>query len=107
VVRAGQLLFVSGQVPVDARTREVIGDDVTKQTRAVVANLKRVLGYAGATLDDVVSVTAYLSRIEDWDEFNEVYRSSFSPPYPTRTTVGAGLHGFLVEMSAIAVARGT
>ncbi|MGH7500587.1 MAG: RidA family protein [Longimicrobiales bacterium] len=105
VARAGQLLFVSGQVPVDARTRQLVGGDVTTQTKAVLANVARVLGYAGATLDDVVSVTAYLARIEDWDEFNEVYRSAFRPPYPTRTTVGVGLHGFLVEMSVIAVGR--
>lgn len=103
VVRAGSTVFVSGQVPVDPRTRQLVGNDVTTQTKAVLANLERVLGYAGGSLADVVSVTAYLASIEYWDEFDAAYRSVFQEPYPTRTTVGAGLHGFLVEISAVAV----
>ncbi|MCI0432736.1 MAG: RidA family protein [Gemmatimonadetes bacterium] len=101
-VRAGDLIFVSGQVPVDARTRALIGEDVATQTRAVLANVERVLGYAGAALADVISVTVYLADIGEWDAFNAVYREAFRPPYPTRTTVGAALHGFLVEISAVA-----
>jgi 2-iminobutanoate/2-iminopropanoate deaminase len=106
VVRAGSMLFVSGQVPVEPRTRELMGTDVTTQTKAVLANLERVLGYAGARMADVVAVTAYLASIEDWDAFDAVYRTTFQKPYPTRTTVSAGLHGFLVEISAVAVIPG-
>ena len=84
---------------------EVIGSDVGEQTRAVLSNVDRVLKAAGASLDDVVSVTAYLADIKDWAAFNEVYREVFNAPYPARTTVGAGLHGFLVEISVIAQAR--
>lgn len=102
---AGDLVFVSGQVPKDPRTGELLGTTVEDQTRAVLANVARVLGYAGATLADVVSVTAYLADIGDWDAFNAVYREHFEPPYPTRTTLGAHLHGVLVEISAIARAR--
>jgi len=105
-VVAGNLVFVSGQVPVDPHTRELVGRDIATQTRAVLRNVERVLGYAGASLDDVVSVTAYLADIGGWDEFNAVYRDVFRPPYPTRTTLGAGLHGFLVEISAVAVKQG-
>jgi len=101
IVRAGDFLYVSGQVPRDPVTGEM-GDDVASQTRGVLRNLQRVLGYAGAGLADVVSVTAYLATIEDWDAFNTVYREHFDVPFPTRTTVGAGLHGFLVEISAVA-----
>lgn len=103
VVRAGAMVFVSGQVPIDPRTRQLVGSDVTAQTKAVLGNLERVLGYAGGSLADVVSVTAYLASIEYWDEFDAAYRSVFQKPYPTRTTVGAELHGFLVEISAVAV----
>ena len=99
---AGDLVFVSGQVPVDAGTGELVGKTVEAQTRAVLANVARVLGYAGATLADVVSVTAYLADIGDWDAFNAVYREHFEPPYPARTTVGAHLHGFLVEINVVA-----
>jgi 2-iminobutanoate/2-iminopropanoate deaminase len=102
-VRAGPLIFVSGQVPKDVRTGLTIGHDIREQTRAVLANTARVLEAAGASLADVVAVTAYLQRMDDWDEFNEEYRAAFTPPYPTRTTVGAELRGFLVEISVVAV----
>jgi 2-iminobutanoate/2-iminopropanoate deaminase len=104
-VRAGSLIFVSGQVPKDPRSGTIIGHDAREQTRAVLTNVERVLKAAGASLDDVVSVTAYLADINDWAAFNEVYRDVFKAPYPARTTVGAGLHGFLVEISVIAQAR--
>jgi 2-iminobutanoate/2-iminopropanoate deaminase len=104
-VRAGSLVFLSCQVPKDLRTGETVGDDVRQQTRVVVENAALALAAAGASLDDVVAVTAYLADIGDWDAFNEAYRELFRPPYPTRTTVGAGLHGFLVELSMIAVVR--
>ena len=104
-VRAGNLIFVSGQVPKDPHTGATLGSDLAEQTRYVIANTERVLQAAGASLRDVVAVTAYLQRIDDWDAFNAVYRTLFEPPYPSRTTVGANLHGFLVEISVIAVAR--
>jgi 2-iminobutanoate/2-iminopropanoate deaminase len=102
-IRAGNLIFISGQVPRDFATGALIGVDVESQTRAVVANIERLLLAAGTTLGNVVSVTAYLADIGDWDRFNAVYKQLFKPPCPTRTTVGANLHGVLVEMSAIAV----
>jgi 2-iminobutanoate/2-iminopropanoate deaminase len=102
LVRAGDLLFVSGQVPKDPDTGEIDGDDVVAQTKAVFRNLRLLLESAGASLSDVVSVTAYLSHIEDWPAFNTEYAKQLETPYPTRTTLGAGLHGFLVEISAIA-----
>jgi 2-iminobutanoate/2-iminopropanoate deaminase len=102
-VRFGELLFVSGQVPRDFRTGELLGDDIRAQSRGVLANLRRVLEAGGATLGDVVAVNAYLADPGDWDAFNDVYRETFTPPYPTRTTVGAGLRGILVEVSAIAI----
>jgi 2-iminobutanoate/2-iminopropanoate deaminase len=103
-VRAGDLIFVSGQVPIDPATGQVIDGDVGEQTVRVLENLRMVLSGAGASLDDVVSITAYLADIGDWSAFNEAYRAVFRAPYPTRTTVGAGLKGFRVEISAIAAA---
>jgi 2-iminobutanoate/2-iminopropanoate deaminase len=101
-VRAGRLLFVSGQVPKDPRTGEVEGDTVTTQARRTLENLRGVLKAGGASLRDVVSVTVYLANEDDWGEFNNVYRTVFEPPYPARAVVGAGLRGILVEISAIA-----
>ena len=102
VVRAGDFLFVSGQVPTDPSTGKVVGATVSEQTAYVIGKLSRTLEAAGASLRDVVSITAHLSDIANWDEFNGVYKTSFEAPYPTRTTVGAGLHGVLVELTAVA-----
>ncbi|MGH7720477.1 MAG: RidA family protein, partial [Gemmatimonadaceae bacterium] len=87
-VRAGNTIYVSGQVPTDLRTGKVVGDDVVSQTRQVLENVRLVLAAAGATLADVVSVSAYLASIDDWAAFNEIYRDTFRPPYPARTTIG-------------------
>lgn len=105
VIRAGDLLFVSGQVPTDPATGKVVGATVAEQTRFVLDKLGRTLGAAGASLADVVSVSAYLADIGAWEEFNQTYKLSFQAPYPTRTTVGVQLHGVLVEISAIAHVR--
>ena len=105
-VRAGDFLYVSGQVPRNPVTGELEGTDVASQTRRVIENIRLVLEEGGATLDDVVSITAYLADIADWDTFNGVYREVFRPPYPSRTTLGAQLHGVLVEISAVALVRG-
>lgn len=101
-VRAGDFLYVSGQVPRDPITGVSAGDDVATQTRQTLSNVQRVLEYAGARLSDVVSVTVYLARADDWAAMNEVYAEVFHPPYPSRTTVGAELRGVLVEISVVA-----
>ena len=101
-VRAGPLVFVSGQVPKDPKTGALLGATVEEQARGTLANLRRALEAAGASTADVVACTVYLADEDDWGRFNEVYKTVFSPPYPTRTVVGASLRGVLVEVSAIA-----
>lgn len=101
-VRAGDFVYVSGQVPRDPATGELLGSDVAEQTRQTLAKLDAVLRTAGGSLADVVSVTAYLQDIEDWDAFNRAYGEAFTPPFPTRTTVGVALGDVLVEISAVA-----
>jgi 2-iminobutanoate/2-iminopropanoate deaminase len=101
-IRAANLVFISGQVPRDPVTGALLGDDIEAQTAAVFDNVRRTLAAGGASLGDVVSVTAWLSDIANWDRFDAVYRTMFRAPYPTRTTVGAQLHGVLVEITAIA-----
>ena len=101
-VRAGDFIYVSGQTPRDPVTGELVGDDVASQTRGTLKNLQRVLEQAGAELEDVISVTVYLQRADDWDAMNSVYREVFRGPHPSRTTVGADLRGILVEISAVA-----
>src|SRR5688500_12780671 len=103
--RAGQLLFVSGQVPKDPRTGKIEGDTIATQARRTLENVRAVLKARGATMSDVVSVTVYLADEKDWEEFNAVYKTVFEPPYPARAVVGAGLRGILVEISAVAWIR--
>jgi 2-iminobutanoate/2-iminopropanoate deaminase len=101
-VRAGDFVFVSGQVPRDPRTGALVGESVEDQARQTLSNVRSALEAAGATLADVVSVTVYLANEEYWGTFNSVYTTVFSKPYPTRTVVGAHLRGIQVEVSAIA-----
>jgi 2-iminobutanoate/2-iminopropanoate deaminase len=101
-VRAGNLLFVSGQTPRDPATGQIVGTGVEEQARITLANLARILAAGGASLSNVVSVTVYLSDENDWGTFDKVYRTVFSAPFPTRAVVGASLRGILVEISAIA-----
>lgn len=103
-VRAGNLVFVSGQLPRDPLTRQVVGSDVAAQTRQVFANIDVILSAAGVTMRDIVSVTVYLADMADWGAFDAVYREVMTPPYPARAAVGAQLHGALVEVSVIAKA---
>ena len=102
--RAGDFVYVSGQVPRDPATGALAGDDVVTQSRAVLENVRRVLEAAGASMADVVSVIVYLVDTDDWAAFNEVYKEFFTEPYPTRTAVGCQLRGILVEVSCVAYA---
>ncbi len=101
-VRAANLLFVSGQVPRDPATGQLVGTTIEEQTRATLANVERVLRTGGATLEHVVSVTIYLTDEDNWGAVNDIYKTVFSAPYPTRAVVGASLRGILIEISAIA-----
>lgn len=101
-VRAGNLLFVSGQTPRDPASGQIIGTTVEEQSRVTLANMERILRAGGASIANVVSVTVYLADENDWGAFDKVYRSVFSAPFPTRAVVGASLRGILVEISATA-----
>lgn len=105
-VRAGDFLFIAGQVPRDPRSGALLGATIEEQARSTLVNLARVLAAAGAGIDDVVNVTVYLADEKDWEAFNSVYRSIFHAPYPARTVVGANLRGILVEVSAVAMVAG-
>ncbi|WP_197321483.1 Rid family detoxifying hydrolase [Saccharomonospora sp. NB11] len=103
-VRKGNILQVAGQVGVDPATGEAVAGGVAGQTRQVFANLRAVLRAAGADLDDVVMMRAYLTDTAHFAEFNETYNALVSEPYPARTTVYVGLPGkLLVEIDALAV----
>jgi 2-iminobutanoate/2-iminopropanoate deaminase len=105
-VRAGDLVFVSGQVALDGEGRLVGPGDVIAQTRQVLENVKAVLAAGGATLDDVVKVTVFLANADDRPRVNEVRQAYFGANRPASTLVEVSrlaLAGLLVEIEAIAV----
>ena len=86
-VRAGQLLFLSGQVALDPATGQMVEGGVTEQTRRVFENLGAVLTAAGRSFADVVRTTVFLADMNDFAAMNEVYGQYFKEPYPARATV--------------------
>jgi 2-iminobutanoate/2-iminopropanoate deaminase len=87
-VRAGKLLFLSGQTPLDPETGTLLDGDVKAQTAQCFQNLFAVLKAAGLTPDQVVKVNVYLTDMNDFAAMNEVYAAHFGQPYPARTTLG-------------------
>ncbi|AAL64603.1 RidA family protein [Pyrobaculum aerophilum] len=106
-VRVGNLLFVSGQIPVDPKTGEVVKGDIRDQTRQVLENIKAVLEAAGYTLNDVVMAFVFLADMNHFPLFNEVYAMYFPERPPARVTVQAARlpRDVLIEIAVIA-ARG-
>jgi 2-iminobutanoate/2-iminopropanoate deaminase len=88
-VRAGSLLFVSGQIPLDPATGALVEGDLAAQTHRVFQNLAAILAAAGVTFDNVVRTTVYLADMNDFPAMNEVYATYFKTPAPARATVQA------------------
>lgn len=105
-VKAGGLIFVSGQIPINPNTNELVSGSIETETTQVMENLKAILSAAGATSADVVKTTIYLADMGDFAKVNEVYGSYFTGSYPARATVQvAGLpKGVRVEIDAVAIA---
>ena len=103
-VWAGDLLYLSGQTPLDPATGKLIDGDVQAQTHRVFDNLHGALHDAGLTMDDVIKCNVYLTDMANFSGMNAAYTSRFSSPYPARTTVAvAGLPlGAAVEIELIA-----
>lgn len=105
----GDLLHVTGQMPIDPATGLLVPGGIAEQTDAVLANLQRVLELCGSSLAATVSVRAYLTSFDDYGDFNAAYEQWFTPPMPARTCIGVtGLAvGALVEIDLIAARHGT
>ena len=103
-VRAGDLLFLSGQVALDPATGNLVAGDIGAQTERIFANISAVLEAAGKSFDDVMKTTVYLADMKDFGAMNTVYARYFQTPYPARTTIeAAGLPlGAAVEIEVVA-----
>lgn len=107
-VASGQLVFISGQIPLDPESMTLVSDDVKEQTRQVFDNLAAVAEAAGGGLQDLVKLTVYLMDLGNFQIVNEVMAERFSEPYPARAAIGvAGLpKDAAVEVEAIMVIPG-
>jgi len=106
-VRTDGLVFVSGQIPLDPKTMELVGDDVASQTEQVLENLSAVLAAAGSSLAETVKVTVFLTDLSTFGDMNEVYGRYFNETPPARACVEVSRlpKDVLVEMDAVAIAR--
>jgi reactive intermediate/imine deaminase len=104
-VRAGDALYLSGQIPLDPATGEIVQGDIATQATRVFENLEAVLAAAGATFDDVVRVGIYMTDLGNFGAVNEVMQKYFREPYPARSTIGVAAlpKGVAVEVDVIAV----
>lgn len=103
-VQAGNMIFVSGQLPIDPETGEFAGSDVASQTKMSLNNVKAILNEAGYDMADVVKTTVFLKDMNDFADMNSVYATFFSEPFPGRAAVEVARlpKDALVEISAIA-----
>ena len=86
-IRAGSLLFVSGQVPIDPATGQIVNGDIAAQTHRVFQNIGEILKAGGASFDHVVRTTVFLADMDDFSAMNEAYATYFAAPAPARATV--------------------
>jgi 2-iminobutanoate/2-iminopropanoate deaminase len=103
-VEAGDLIFLSGQTPIDSQTQKLLKGDIADQTEQCFKNLFNVLEASGLTPEDVKKVNVFLTNMDDFAKMNEVYASRFSAPYPARTTIGVASlpMGARIEIEMIA-----
>lgn len=97
------LVFISGQIPIDPETGELIDDDIKKATRQTLENIKSIIVKSDASIDDVVKVQIYLRNFDDFDDMNEVYEEYFKDSKPARAAVEVSKIGLdaPIEIDAI------
>ncbi len=106
-VKAGNLLFVSGQIPLDHETGNVVTGGIELETHRVMKNISAILEAAGCSFGNIVKTTIFLKSMDDFAKVNEVYASYFTADYPARETVEVSKlpKGVNVEISVIATSN--
>lgn len=104
-IETGNVIYLSGQIPLDPTTGEIVGKDIRRQIEQVFDNLRAVAEAAGASLQNAVKVTVYLTDLEHFAAVNEIMASYFEQPYPARAAIGVAAlpRGAAVEADAILV----
>jgi 2-iminobutanoate/2-iminopropanoate deaminase len=103
-IRVDSLVFVSGQIPIDLKTGNILETNISEQAELILKNIESILKQAGLNMDNVVKTTIYLKNIADFQFVNTVYQKFFKPPYPARSCIEvSGIpKGALLEIEAVA-----
>ena len=106
-IRVGNLVFASGQIPIDPATGVFVPGGIKEQTRQSLINVKTILEAAGLTMANVVKTTVFMADMNDFAEMNGVYAEFFKEPYPARSAVAVKAlpKGALVEIEVVAAAE--
>jgi len=104
-LKVGEMVFVSGQIPIDPATGDIVQGDIKAQTRQVLTNLNAVLAAAGSSLERTVKTTVYITNMDEFSQVNEVYSEFFKDQPPARACVEVSRlpKGVAVEIDAIAI----
>ena len=104
-IKVGEFVYISGQIPLDPKTGNLVEGDIKAQTRRVMENLKNILVASGSSLERVVKATVFLKSIADFAEMNEIYAEYLGAAKPARSTVAVAdlPRGALVEIDLIAL----
>ena len=107
-VKAGNLMFISGQIPLDPKTGDLVSQSIEDQAKQVIDNVKSICEAAGCSLDDIVKISIFLTDLSNFAVVNDMMKEYFSEPYPARATVEvSGLPlGENVEIEAIVLING-
>ena len=107
-VKAGNLMFISGQIPLDPETADLVSQSIEDQAKQVLENVKSICEAAGCSLDDIVKISIFLTDLSNFAVVNDMMKEYFSEPYPARATVEvSGLPlGVNVEIEAIVLING-
>ncbi|SIN80958.1 RidA family protein [Halodesulfovibrio marinisediminis] len=107
-VAAGNTYYISGQVPLHPANGQLVGSTIQEQTVQTLCNLRGVLQAAGLSISNIAKTTVFLTSMDDFDGFNEVYSEFMGTHRPARLCLGAGeiIHGCLLELDAIAYKKG-
>lgn len=106
-LRSGNMLYISGQVGIDPDSAQIVGPGFAEQAHQALKNVRALVENAGFSMHDIIKITVFLTRLEDFSELNTIYREYFSEPYPTRSTVGISLQpaSLLIEIEGVAIRR--
>jgi 2-iminobutanoate/2-iminopropanoate deaminase len=105
IIASGRILFISGQLPIDPQTGELVREPFSRAVEIALNNIRTIVIEAGGDLDNIVKVTAFLTDLSKFQEFNYVYQKFFKPPYPARTTIQVSKlpRDSPIEIEAIAI----